>query len=84
MQQKRRQHRREVPLRLVDRVERDADRHDLPGQPVGTIRSKIVVKGKQKFKISLVLKPLKRRPPLPLEDRSPKPPVPAPFCKKSQ
>jgi hypothetical protein len=53
-----------------------------PGSP-STIRSKIVVKGDQKFKISLVLKPLKRRMPLPLRDRSPKPPVPAPFCKKS-
>ena len=49
-----------------------------------TIHSKIVVKGEQKFKISLVLRPLKRRPSLPLKNRSPLPPVPAPFCKKSQ
>jgi hypothetical protein len=46
-----------------------------------TIRSKIVVKGKERFKVSLVVKPLKRRPPLPLRNNSPKPPTPAPFCK---
>jgi hypothetical protein len=51
-----------------------------PGSP-STIHSKIVVKGDQKFTISLVLKPLKRRPPLPLVNKSPQPPVPAPFCK---
>ena len=49
-----------------------------------SIHSKIVVKGKQHFKISLVLRPLRSRPALPLKNRSPLPPVPTPFCKKSQ
>jgi len=51
-----------------------------PGSP-STIRTKVVVKGDQKFKMSLIVKPLGRRPALPLVDRSPKPPVPAPLCK---
>jgi len=53
-----------------------------PGSP-STIRSKIVVKGDQKFKVSLILKPLRSRPSLPLVDRSPEPPTPTPFCRKT-
>ena len=55
-----------------------------PGSP-STIRSKIVVKGKENFKVSLITKPLKRRPPFPLaHSSSPKPPTPTPFCKSTE
>jgi hypothetical protein len=54
-----------------------------PGSP-STIRSKIVVKGKENFKVSVITKPLKRRPPLPVKNTgSAKPPMPAPFCKSA-
>jgi hypothetical protein len=49
-----------------------------------TIHSKIVVKGKENFKISIINRPLRSRPAFPLKDNSPKPPTPAPLCKKKQ
>jgi hypothetical protein len=48
-----------------------------------TIHSQIVVRGDQRFKISLIARPLGRRPDLPLVNHSPKPPAPAPFCKST-
>ena len=54
-----------------------------PGSP-STIRSKIVVTGKDHFTISMVTRPLHTRPALPLKDNSPKPPTPSPLCKHAQ
>ncbi len=55
----------------------------LDGKPP-MIRSKIVTTGNVKLKISYSIKPLFRAPDLPLKARGPKPPLPAPFCKKAE
>jgi len=55
----------------------------LPGNPP-PIRSKIVTTGAVKLKIAYSIRPLKRAPDLPLKARGPKPPLPAPFCKKAE
>jgi len=47
------------------------------------IRSKIDVRGVERFSISLSVKPLHKAPELPLASHSPAAPKPAPFCKKA-
>ena len=54
----------------------------LTGNPP-RIQSKVTTKGAVKLKVSYSVKPLGRRPALPLKSRgSLKPPVPSPFCTK--